>query len=199
MRSIVIALRASIMSFALLVSFSATSFGQGWFNSEKDEVYNSQRMWVEFANTIYANRSSMGSLAQTFLKETRDSTSSYKVYDVLTLSGKCFDINKDVYILIDEKPFSIDVLTIERMFRSDVSLDHTKVLKTDSTVVSAVTGYNPNNLFVYRVYYQLSPLVVDKILLANKVAFRYYSGPYMLTAKLTLNDLNRLQRILKKS
>lgn len=190
--------RTFIASTIFFVFSAVTCFSQTWMNEEKDVVRGSQRVSFEISNSLLANRRLMGTLTQTYLKETKDSVAVYRIYDVLVLDGRCFDIDKNVYVIIDDQPFQLTPDYLENSLKTSLSEEQSKVLKSDSTAISVITGYNANNQKVLKASYKMPQLVIDKIMSATSIVFRYYAGPYLLTAKLTALDVRKLQRITKE-
>jgi hypothetical protein len=70
------------------------------------------------------------------------------------------------------------------------------IVTSDSTSISVVTGYSEYNKKITRFTYKLPEKVIEEIKSAERVLFRYYSGPDMLTIILDNRKLRKLKELI---
>lgn len=168
--------------------------------SEYDVVTSTNRFKTQFTYLRAQERfSSLSRVNQSVVVEGRkDLNSRFRVYDVIVLNENGFRISDEVYVIVDKTPFkvNVDLLDLETISRREEK--RSDVLTSDSTSVSVVTGYNEYQQRVNRIAYTLDDSAVDAIKQGNKVLFRYYAGPDMLTVKMSSSELRRFKKLLNR-
>jgi hypothetical protein len=156
---------------------------------EIDNVYSIKRIKANFTyNNCQERPSPFISLEQTIIKEMESNTMfSYKVYDILTLQAKSFELEKKFFIIVDNEPFQVDFVDIYSESISSVVESREDILTSDSTKVSVVTGYKENQNKYYRIKYIIDNDIIDKMVFSENVMLRYYAG--------TRYDYNKNQQI----
>lgn len=191
-------LTISIIASGLLLSGCA---GLRGIRSEYDVVTSVNRHKAKFTYLKAQERfSSLSRVNQTVIVESgKDANARFRVYDVVVLSENSFRISDEVYVIVDKTPFkvNVDLLDLETVSRREEK--RSDVLTSDSTSVSVVTGYNEYQQRVNRISYTLDDSAVDAIKQGNKVLFRYYAGPDMLTVKMSSAELRRLRKLLNRA
>lgn len=165
--------------------------------TEYDQVKLTKRLVLKFyhSNPI-ERRTPLHNIKQTILKEVKPGNEvTYTVYDHLIMSTNAHNLENQLYIILDQEavPINIDNLQVEHS--SSISEDKDTILASDSTQVSVVTGYSQHNSKHFKISYQLSLEIMDKISQTSEVNFKYYCGPQMLTIALNEIKLNRLKEM----
>jgi len=143
-------------------------------------------------------RTPLFSLNQSILKEiTADKQVSYKVFDMLYLTSTSYKLEKNVYIIIDNEAFKMNIINEEYDNITSISENKSDVMLADSTKVSVVTGYSNNNYKVTKYSYFLNEDIIEKIKNSDSVFFRYYSGASMITLKLWGKNLIKLKNLIE--
>ena len=185
-----------LMSFPLLQSCYPRL---ALVTEEHDMVFSSRR--VKWTKTYFhAVESSQGgfhpfvNLTQIIMKETKPNAEpTYQVFDILTLEKNQFHVDDKVYLIVDKLPMLVNVKRNEHENIRSIS-ENTETC--DSTDRQIVTGYTDIQHKVSRINYDLTPELVEKIKNAEKIFFRYYSGPTMITVTPSEADLKSLKEVL---
>lgn len=166
-------------------------------HSQKDAAKSSQRFDWRHISFDLELRSPLNHIEQTFVKEINsDGRVNFNVYDIVNLKSEDFLLENLVYLLLDGKPIKIVPETKENNLRTIDQLSNG--ITADPTNISMVNGYAPNNQQVTRLKYQLTPAIVDQIMISKEIAFQYYSGPSILTVRFTPNKMRSLKMLLAK-
>ncbi|MDL2227401.1 hypothetical protein LJC30_00745 [Odoribacter sp. OttesenSCG-928-L07] len=166
---------------------------------EEDIVYSTKRVFFKHTGKDHTWRSPLESLEQTFVKEIKgNKNATYKVYDVLTLNSKSFRLEDKIFMIVDKDVFNVTIDNKEYEITKDINTNTSNILTSDSTKVSVVTGYSEENRKITRFSYCLTDEMVAKLKKANKVTFRYYAGPSMISVKLNNNELKKLKKLINK-
>ncbi len=165
--------------------------------SEEDVAYSTKRVSLRYILRNYNRRSPLISVEQSVVKESGQGGGvTYKVYDILTLSGSSFEVSDDIFWIIDGQAYPMKIDRRESDFSRSISEETKDIAISDSTSVSVVTGYSYENRKIARFSYTVPREVVDKTRVSKRLMLRYYSGPDMMTIKLGNRDLNRLKRVI---
>ncbi|MGE0079320.1 MAG: hypothetical protein AB7S48_15780 [Bacteroidales bacterium] len=165
---------------------------------EDDIVNSSKRVKAEFYYRFSKEWDSpLILLNQKIVKEVKqDSTEHYRVYDFIKLKSNSFKLDNNIYIIVDNQPFPIEVEYIESKMIPKIEEKRKEILTSDSTKVSVVIGYEENQTWNYRIVYSIDNAIINKIKSAKNVMLRYYAGPDMITIKLDYSDLNTLKKMI---
>lgn len=167
---------------------------------EEDIVYSTKRIRADFgylaAREIY---SPLIQLHQTIIKETKPNTlDHYQSFEWIKLRINSFRLDNRVFILIDSAAYQVHVESVEFERVSNIEEKRKDVMTVDSSKVSVVTGYEQNQSNDYRLSYSIEPTLIEKIKTANKVSFRYYTGPDMITVSMGRFNLTTLKKLIDK-
>lgn len=168
------------------------------YTVENDIVYSSKKVKWEHIYRPMELRSPLYSVNQTIIKEIRANEVTFKVYDIVSLIRNSFQLEDKVFLIVDKSeviPMIIENTEHENL--KTIAEEKKDILTADSTKVSIVTGYTEDNRKIARLSYSLNQSMVDKIDNSKEIMFRYYSGPDMITIKLTGYDLNKLKRLIR--
>ena len=101
-----------------------------------------------------------------------------------------------VYLIADADVIPFGNLQADVDLSSSISENRENILTADSSSVSVVTGYTTYQHKLLRFHYEMDTVAQSKILNAKNVAFRYYAGPSMMTAKVHRRDLKFLKELI---
>ncbi|WP_157501488.1 hypothetical protein [Echinicola vietnamensis] len=187
----------------ILIVLLSLLTGCAWFIKnpmvvEHDEVKDQSRVRRNF---IYKDAEEKASpfyhAKQTILKETHSAGSPvYSSYDVISMSANSYPMEKEIYLLIDQTIYPISVESITAENKTHIQEDTDDIMAIDSTEVTIVTGYNQYNSIKYKLHYSLSSEIIHHISTAEKVRFRYYAGPEMITLKMTNGNIRKLKKLI---
>ncbi len=166
---------------------------------ENDIVLGKKRVSLElsFINNNWRSQSYVQTL--TFLKETgRDNITHYTMYDVIQLSSQSFDLEEQMYMLIDNEVVELQTVFENHQKNQQLNQKSTEILLADSTKQSVVTGYDVLNKKTIQMKHLLDEEHVDKMLKANIISLQYYTGPSMLKSDISGADLHRLKEWITK-
>lgn len=166
---------------------------------EEDIVYSTKRIRVDFgyvgAKEFY---SPVINVTQTIIKETKpNAIPHYQSYDRIKLRSNSFRLDNRVFILIDNAAYQVNVESVEFEKVSKIEEKRKDVMTVDSSKVSVVTGYEQNQSNDYRLSYSIEPAVIEKIKTANRICFRYYTGPDMITIPMGKFNLKTLKMVVE--
>lgn len=165
--------------------------------SEEDIVNSSKR--ITWHNTYfgYNNFSPLDFLDQSIVKEIKANKEiTYKVYDVLTLNNKSFQVEDKVFVIIDSTVYSMKLDGKEYSNERNFTEDKKNIQTSDSTKISVTTEYSENNKKITRFSYELNSEIINKLKSAKQILFRYYSGPSIITVGLQKKKLDSLKKLL---
>jgi hypothetical protein len=188
---------------ALLVLIFSGLFFQGCgilggrVTTEDDIVYASKRTKWEYVYNNLGRISPLLSLNQSIVKETNaNKVTSYTVYDIVNLSDASFALENKVFMIIDSDVFPMKIETKELVAAKTLEEKRADVVKADSTKVSVVTGYAENNKTIVKFKYKLNENIMSRLQSAERVLFRYYAGPDMITVELKGIGLGKLKKAM---
>ncbi len=187
----------SVFLFALtLQSCFTTNYGK--IVSEHDEVKSTDRFKLIFFYDDDKERyTSFINAKQTILKEINsDKISTYTIFEEISLNSEAFKLKEDMYILVDSEVFPIRINNTFTERFITVSEDTDSVLTSDSTNVDVVTGYSTNERKRIKHYYTLNASEIKAIKNAEKLSFRYYSGPHKMTISMDHFDLKKFKQLI---
>lgn len=92
---------------------------------EEDIVYSTSRYELKYTIKDKNRRSPLIFFTQTILKEkSAQNEVSYHVYDVLNLSNASYKLEEKVFLIIDNKPYPMDIEGIELENRTTQNRKH---------------------------------------------------------------------------
>lgn len=188
LRKIAIALSVTVF-FAGCVSFNRIFV-------EDDEVLNVRR--VIYKQAFQTDEMNEQTYWQdlTFLKEIhKDSITTYTLFDVVTLPFGSFELQDNVYIIVDKYIEKLPTEIIKSFQNQRVKENKEEILGADSVYHTIVTGYRFDNKQTFQMKHELSEELIRKILEAEKtVTFRYYVGPNKINSKIENRRLRKLKK-----
>jgi hypothetical protein len=165
---------------------------------ENDIVYSNKKITLKYYCKDQSKESPLQYVEQSIVKEIQlNNATTYKVYDILTLTSSSFMLQNRVFLILDNEIYPMTLENIENENSKSITENRSNILNSDST--SVVTEYSENNKKVTRFGYKLSDEIINKIKISNQVQFRYYSGPSMLTIKLNEKNLRKLKFLIDKT
>ncbi len=184
------------LTFALLILLLNSCTLQTQIISETDLVHNTERSQLKLNYPSQRHYSPMSSAEQSIVKISSVDCTTYEVYDVIHLYGKSFNLKNEVYIIIDDQAYPLEINTIEREHVHEISENTENIMTADSSSISVVTGYSEDNRKISRVSYNLPQDFVDKMAKAEHVIFRYYAAPDMISLELKGYKLKRFKQFV---
>lgn len=167
---------------------------------EKDKVTNAQ--FVKLKINMYRNSANEPYYRQevTVVKGISENNPvSYKLYDVITLPDKSFELDsKKMYLIVDDDIYPLENDYEKRYNDQQISEKKEDVMKSDSTKISVVSGYNVVNEKVYQMIHPVSAEIMQKISDAREIVLRYNVGPDFINSEIKGRDLNNLKRLIAK-
>ncbi len=122
---------------------------------------------------------------------------SYRTYNRLRLAANSFPVNDTLYILLNGKPWK-EVMRDKRAgIYHHTKTEKKEVHKADSTAV--VVSSEIQEFKEIQFEYPVSPALIQAILQADSMSFRYYSGPEMHTLKVSGWTLRKLKKFISES
>lgn len=165
--------------------------------SDTDIVYGKKSFSLKYYVKDRNRRSPLYDFHQTIIKEIKNNNeTTYKAFDVLTLSASSFKLDEKVFLIINNEVFSMDIEKIEFDNIKSVSENTTDISTSDSTSVSVVTGYSENNSKIVKFTYKIPDEVISKIKNSNQLLIRYYSGPHIITVKPKPLSFIKIQQLI---
>lgn len=164
---------------------------------EDDIAYSTRRATLRYILKDHDRRSPLVYVDQTIVRETGTNyLTAFTAYDILNLTGTSFYVDDKVFLIIDNEAYPMKLENKELDYIRTVSEETEDIAVSDSTSVTVTTGYSFNNSKVTRFSYSLPEEVVTKIINAEKILFRYYSGPSMMTVPLKQRNLDKLKMLV---
>jgi hypothetical protein len=169
-------------------------FSGSRFKIERDNILGTTRIRVNMdfkkAEEI---RTSFVKLQKTFTKEKNsNSVITYQVFDVLDLDRASFGLRNEMAIIIDNVPYVI----FPEIFET------TLIGAQANGSPQGTTDQFPQGVFEHRTFrlnYFLENSIIENLRFSNIVYFRYYSGPEVITVKLTRSDMRNLKRMIDQA
>jgi hypothetical protein len=165
---------------------------------EYDIVHSAKRIELKLAYRRHNMRSPIAYAEQSIIKEISNNGIMYKVYDALILTNLSYQLEDKVFIIIDNEVLAMEI--DKKEFENTTERDEKRknIATSDSTSISVVTGYSEYNSKITRFNYKLPGKMIDKIRNTDKILFRYYAGPSMLTISLDGKRLIKLKQLIDK-
>ena len=164
--------------------------------TEDDIVYSTKRFELKYD---YKNRSRRMPFyfTQSIVKEVdKNNNVSYQAYDVISLTSSSFRVDEKAILIIDNKPYPMEIDKIELENVKTISESTTDIQTLDSTTVSVITGYSENNRKITRFSYKIPVSTIMEIKKANQIYIRYYSGPSMITVKPKKLSIKKIKKLI---
>ncbi|MGI6323131.1 MAG: hypothetical protein ACOXZO_07420 [Bacteroidales bacterium] len=164
--------------------------------TEDDIVYSTKRFELKYD---YKNRSRRMPFyfTQSIVKEVdKNNNVSYQAYDVISLTSSSFRVDEKAILIIDNKPYPMEIDKIELENVKTISESTTDIQTLDSTTVSVITGYSENNRKITRFSYKIPVSTIMEIKKANQIYIRYYSGPSMITIKPKKLSIKKIKKLI---
>ena len=164
--------------------------------TEDDIVYSTKRFELKYD---YKNRSRRMPFyfTQSIVKEVdKNNNVSYQAYDVISLTSSSFRVDEKAILIIDNKPYPMEIDKIELENVKTISESTTDIQTLDSTTVSVITGYSENNRKITRFSYKIPISTIMEIKKANQIYIRYYSGPNMITVKPKKLSIKKIKELI---
>ncbi len=123
---------------------------------------------------------------------------SYLLYDIVSIPADKFELDKKVYMLIDDEVFTLN--TTYEVAENSRNIKHEKsdILLSDSTKTTVVTGFGMDSRRIIKMKHELEQEQIDKMLQAKEIHLRYYSGPNTINSEIEGLRLNRVKKWILK-
>ncbi|MFV0470725.1 MAG: hypothetical protein ACK5L7_01640 [Paludibacteraceae bacterium] len=133
-----------------------------------------------------------------FVKETdKNNRTTYTIFDVITLPVESFDIEEDkLYMIIDDDVISFPTTYVKQYDSRKITEKKGEIMKSDSTKVSVVTGYDVVNKKTIHMTHILSDEIVEKIRKANVLNLRYYMGASYINSEIKKKKMENLKKMI---
>ena len=190
--------RIILLAFTLLTVTGCVNLRSGIF-VENDRVMKTRK--VTYETYFVSNQRYEQSYTQkiTFLKETdRNSITNYTLYDVITLPVESFDLNDKMYIVADDDIINLTVSTQNQFNTKKINEKKDEIMKSDSTKVTVVTGYDVVNKKTIQMTHPLNDDMLQKIARAREVHLRYYVGPNAINTEIKGAKLRNIKKWILK-
>jgi len=136
---------------------------------------------------IYGFTPPLVTLDQSFMKQLHENQQpQYRLFDVIILKPNQFRLEDKMYIILDDKPFSLHVQRRE----DDMKIVHDD--PTDALGLGSTERRHP----VIKLEYVLLPEVIEQMKSAKSIQFRYYTGPDIITISFSPEKVLQLQKLL---
>lgn len=181
----------------LIVVLSSCSWA-GRIYKKYDQVQAVERYELDLNYRVFDRRSPLLYMDQSIVKEVNAQGSKYSVYDALVFDNLGYQVQNELYLLIDDEVFKPLVTKLEYENTREIQAKSEELMRADSTTLNVVTGYSENNKKITRFSYTLDNAMIEHIRTANIVKFRYYAGPDMITLKLQGRKMRRFKALMDK-
>ncbi|HKK82407.1 MAG TPA: hypothetical protein VJ909_09165 [Prolixibacteraceae bacterium] len=185
--------------FFIIILLQGCSFLNYGIEKEYDEVKSTTRITKSFVpRDAVKFFSPLNEVHQTILKEIdSEGDITYTAFDVLSMKSNSYQLEKEVYIIIDGEVREMDVKRMKSEKSFSITEDEETVITADSSSVSVVTGYNKYESRKVKLQYAIDNDVIDMIRGAEDVRFRYYAGPDMITVRVYRSQLKRFKKLIE--
>lgn len=124
---------------------------------------------------------------QSAVKEVdQDGLVDFRIYDLLLFRPGSHELRKEAYLILDDRiVVTLEIDFFNRELSTKIDEEKGKAWNEDQEEIEVVTGYTQIARKNYKVNYRLSPKVMDLLLDAERVQFRYYAGPDMISLPLS--------------
>jgi len=192
--------KLKVASFVVLCSLIVGCSVTNRIVVKEDVVYNSKRIELKLLHKDYDMRSPLQNVLQSIVKQIgAEAETTYKVFDVLTLTSASFKLDDKVFYIIDGNVFPMPIESKEIENSKIISEIKEEIQATDSTKISVVTGFSENNSKITRFSYSLTDEVVSKLKEANRLVIRYYTGTDMISVKVKNRKLNKIKKLIDRA
>ncbi|MBN8652673.1 MAG: hypothetical protein J0L67_14670 [Cytophagales bacterium] len=176
---------ASLLFISILLLVAACTLPLQTIQSQYDIATNTKNF--RWDHRIFGFMPPLVTLEQSFVKQLDENQQvEFRLYDVVILRPNQFRLEDKVFMLLDDKPVSLQVLRRE---------DDVKIVHDDPMDVSVV-GSNESRYPVTRLEYVFSSEVVEQMKSAKSIQFRYYSGPDIITISFSHEKVLQLKKLL---
>jgi len=169
---------------------------------EDDIVKSTKRIKLQINYSLYdacEKKSPLLSMKQIILKEV-DVTNNpeYNVYEYMAMEFSSYGLKPEMYIITnDTNVLSIELTGFMNEIKPETHKSTSNIMKADSSNVEVITGYTHYDKKTYKLHYKLTQEQIDQIKKSQKVQFRYYSGPDMITLQLKGLQLQKLKKMIE--
>jgi hypothetical protein len=161
-------------------------------NPSYDPAKQAKRYKIEQSYLGKASNSALITVSQTILKEIFPSGSTvYTVYDIMYLKSFPFHVKDTVFYVVDKKVFACP---IKNANPEKIRWERSKPSDVNPNIIDTKVTENEN----YKMEYHLSDKLVESVKEAKNVSFQYYTGPDIITIKLSQADINRFKRLVNQ-
>ena len=165
--------------------------------SEDDIVYSTKRFELKYDFKDRDRRTPIYYFTQSIVKEVdQNNNMTYRAYDILFLISSSFKLDEKVILIIDNKPYPMDIDKIELENVKTISENKTDIQTSDSTTVFVTTGFSESNRKITRFSYKIPISTIMEIKKANQIYIRYYSGPNMITVKPKKLSIKKIKKLI---
>lgn len=167
---------------------------------ENDKIMNSRRIIYDMYFTNNKRYEQSYSQLVTVMKETdRNNVTTFTLYDVITLPVNSFEIDESrMYLIINDDVIPLTNTYKKQFEHRKISEKKDEIMKSDSTKVSVVTGYDVTNQKKVQMTHIIAPETMHKILEAREAHLRYYVGPNIINSEIKGSKLSNLKTLIKK-
>ena len=167
---------------------------------ENDLVMKTRRVLYE--TNFYANQRYEPYYTQniTIVKETNnDNKTTYSIYDVISLPSESFEIDENkLYLIIDEEIIPFPTVFKREYNSRNISEKKEDIMRSDSTKISVVTGYDVVNKKNIQMTHILSEDIISKISKASTVYLRYYLGASYINTEIKGGKLANVKKLISE-
>jgi hypothetical protein len=161
-------------------------------NPSYDPAKQAKRYRIEQSYLGKVSNYALITVNQTILKEIFPNGSAvYTVYDLMYLKSFPFQVNDTVFYIVDNKAFACPVKNANP---DKIRWERSKPSDLNPNIIDTKVTENEN----YKMEYHLSDKLVESVREAKNISFQYYTGPDIITVKLSQADLNRFKRLVNQ-
>lgn len=192
-------MKKNILSIGVLALILTSCFSGNRVYVEKDIVKRTQKVSYEMSWARDQRNEPFYSQNLVFLKEIDENQKvAYTLYDVIKLPAESFDLKEDMYLLIDEEVIPLPVERHEKYNTRKVDEKKSEVMRSDSTKISVVTGYDVVEGKTTQLIHPLSEEIINKLADAQEVSLRYYVGPGAINTEIKGRWLRKVKEWIAK-
>jgi hypothetical protein len=188
--------RFVLFIFSLFFLLSCSSLRDGRYEIQKDEFKNQSNISLIQYLTPSEKKTGIGRLKITYQRQLDVNEASLKLYVSVSRIESSFPIDKNAFVKANDKTFELVLDSQWSEYKTAYSTK-SNTTKSDSTTTT-ITETNSEQYYNDKFVINLNFHIVESILQSNKLVFRFYSGPEMLTYELNSYQLNRLKGLLRK-
>lgn len=182
-----------------LVALIMTSCYSNKVYVEQDIVKKNKKVTYEMFWRQNQRQEPYYSQSLTFSKEIdKNNDVKYTLYDVIRLSAESFDMEEDMYILLDGEVLPLPVDGQRNFKVRNVNEETSEVLRSDSTKLTVVTGYDVTERKTIQMIHPLNEEIISKIANAQEVTLRYYVGHGTINTEIKEKNLLKVKEWIAK-